>query len=64
MEKIVATNIIEHNPQYLFFLRHEIEYLESQIKPEDTGHIRTAVSVLKLRLRQLENELGLNDHTN
>tara|TARA_E500000178_G_scaffold351683_1_gene413353 strand:- start:82 stop:264 length:183 start_codon:yes stop_codon:yes gene_type:complete len=53
---------------YLTFLQQEIEELTSRFRPEDTGHIRTAVSVLKDRaeevkneLRDLENMLGKGD---
>tara|TARA_B100001094_G_scaffold131313_1_gene127108 strand:- start:8248 stop:8430 length:183 start_codon:yes stop_codon:yes gene_type:complete len=53
---------------YLTFLQQEIKELTSRFRPEDTGHIRTAVSVLKDRaeevkseLRDLESMLGKGD---
>ena len=53
---------------YLTFLQSEITELESRFRPEDTGHIRTAVSVLEDRaeevkeeLRDLEDMLGKGD---
>ena len=35
------------------FLMEEIEILESRVLPEDTGHLRTAVNVLKERVEEL-----------
>ena len=34
-------------------LRREIDILKSRLKPEDTGHIRTTISVLEDRLREI-----------
>ena len=34
-------------------LKNEIEVLKSKYLPEDTGHLRTAVSVLEERLKEL-----------
>ena len=34
-------------------LENEIEYLKSQFQDHDTGHLRTAVSVLENRVRDL-----------
>lgn len=38
-------------------LNREIEVLKSRILPEDTGHLHTAIGVLKERVRELEGEL-------
>ena len=42
---------------YLTFLQSEITELKSRFAPEDTGHIRTAVSVLEGRLEEIKDEL-------
>ena len=42
------------------FLESEIAYLETKIKPHDTGHIRTTISTLKARIREIE-RLAAND---
>jgi hypothetical protein len=41
------SNIVEE------ILKNEIEVLKSKYLPEDTGHLRTAVSVLEDRLKEL-----------
>ena len=38
---------------HLEVLMHEIGVLESRFEPHDTGHLRTAVSVLRDRAREL-----------
>ena len=37
----------------IIFLMEEIAILESRFLPEDTGHLRTAVNVLKERVEEL-----------
>jgi predicted neuraminidase len=44
-------------------LLYEIEYLKKQIQPTDTGHIHTAIAVLRNRLDQLIEELVNEDNT-
>mgnify|MGYP003130453282 FL=1 len=39
-------------------LEDEIKYAKSQLQPEDTGHIHTAISWLKHRVNQLK---GIKD---
>tara|TARA_B100000287_G_scaffold81734_1_gene74363 strand:+ start:1094 stop:1246 length:153 start_codon:yes stop_codon:yes gene_type:complete len=41
----------------IIFLMEEIAVLESRFQPEDTGHLRTAVNVLKERVEELRNEI-------
>ena len=41
----------------IIFLMEEIAVLESRFQPEDTGHLRTAVSVLKDRVEELRSEI-------
>ena len=40
-------------------LYQEIEYLKTQIQPTATGHIHTAISVLKNRIENIELSLGM-----
>ena len=37
----------------IIFLMEEIAVLESRFQPEDTGHLRTAVNVLRERVEEL-----------
>ena len=37
----------------IIFLMEEIAIIESRFQPEDTGHLRTAVNVLKERVEEL-----------
>jgi len=37
------------------FLELEVEILESRFREHDTGNLRTAVSVLKTRIKEIEN---------
>ena len=46
-----------NNVDRIIFLMEEIAVLESRFQPEDTGHLRTAVSVLKERVEELRNEI-------
>ena len=39
-------------------LEDEIKYAKSQLQPEDTGHIHTAISWLKHRVHQMK---GIKD---
>ena len=40
---------------YVKVLEHEIEVLKGQYQDHDTGHLRTAVSVLEHRVKDLRN---------
>jgi hypothetical protein len=42
------------------FLESEISYLETRIKPHDTGHIKTTINTLRTRVREIE-RLQAND---
>jgi hypothetical protein len=35
-------------------LQYEIDYLKTQLKDHDTGHIRTAISVLEERVAEIQ----------
>ena len=43
--------------QRLEFLSEEIRILENRVKPHDTGHIKTAISVLKRRYEEVDKRL-------
>lgn len=47
----VCPNIVDH----MRFLELEVEILESRFREHDTGNLRTAVSVLKTRIKEIEN---------
>jgi len=38
-------------------LEEEVEYLKTLLKPHDTGHLHTTISVLENRIQQLKGEL-------
>ena len=42
---------------YITVLQEEIRLLESRFQPEDTGHLRTTVSVLRERVEELKVDL-------
>lgn len=44
---------ITNQKEHLNALLAEIEVLKSRFQPEDTGHIRTAVSVLEERVQEI-----------
>ena len=44
-------------------LENEIRVLRSKIMPEDSGHIFTAISVLKERIEELEKSLTAEERT-
>ena len=46
-----------NNVDRIIFLMEEIAVLESRFQPEDTGHLRTAVNVLKDRVEELRSEI-------
>ena len=40
--------------EYKKFLQMEIEELTRRIKPHDTGHIRSAISTLRARIKEID----------
>ena len=44
-------------------LQQEISVLKTKIMPEDSGHIYTAISVIKDRIQELEQELTSEEQT-
>ena len=56
MIEAIENNVIEgiSNPSiHIQFIKEEIEYLRKQIRPHDTGHIYTTISVLEHRVKEL-----------
>ena len=49
------------NLDKLDFLYKEIEYAKTQLKPHDTGHISTAISWMKERVRDLKKKPNLGE---
>ena len=41
----------------LDFFKEEIAVLENRVQAHDTGHIKTAISVMKARKKEIENRL-------
>ena len=41
----------------LVILMEEIAYAQSQLKPEDTGHIHTAINWMQQRVNELKEKL-------
>ena len=41
---------------YIAVLKAEIEHLKSKLEPHEMGHIHTAISTLKHRVRELESK--------
>jgi len=42
---------------HLKFLKKEKTVLESLVRPEDTGHIRTAISVIDFRIAAIREQI-------
>ena len=47
----------------LIFLMEEIAILQSKLRPEDTGHIHTAISTLQNRVGEIRNGLAETGET-
>lgn len=45
---------IKQLAEYRLFLTHEIQELETRLKPHDTGHIRTTISTLRARIKEID----------
>ena len=46
-----------NNIDRIIFLMEEIAVLESRFQPEDTGHLRTTVGVLKERVIEVKEKI-------
>ena len=44
-------------PAIIFALQAEIVHAEARLQPHDTGHIHTAISWMKNRVRELKQEI-------
>ncbi len=47
-----------YDMEHIIHLIREIDYLRTQIKPHDTGHIHTTINTLEHRVEQLMSEHG------
>jgi hypothetical protein len=48
---------MEDKTQHINVLKTEMNVLTSRLEPHDTGHLHTAISVLKHRVKELEKEV-------
>jgi len=48
---------MEDKTQHINVLKTEMDVLTSRLEPHDTGHLHTAISVLKHRVEELEKEV-------
>ena len=46
----------DENLEHINHLQKEVEIITSRIQPHDTGHLYTTISVLKHRIKELQNE--------
>ena len=45
---------IKQLAEYRLFLYNEIKELETRVKMHDTGHIKTTISTLKARIKEID----------
>tara|TARA_Y100000816_G_C25871915_1_gene455073 strand:+ start:80 stop:256 length:177 start_codon:yes stop_codon:yes gene_type:complete len=50
----VITTVPHPQQTRLTILKEEVELLKEQIRPHDTGHIHTAISVLNHQISEIE----------
>ena len=48
---------MESKTKHIDVLKTEMDVLASRLEPHDTGHLHTAISVLKHRVEELEKEV-------
>ena len=48
---------VEEKYERIIHLLREIEFANSQLKPQDTGHINTAISWMERRVSTLQDEI-------
>jgi len=48
---------MEGKTKHIDVLKTEMDVLASRLEPHDTGHLHTAISVLKHRVEELEKEV-------
>ena len=48
---------MEDKTQHINVLKTEMDVLASRLEPRDTGHLHTAIYVLKHRVEELEKEV-------
>ena len=50
-------DLIKQKTLRLMFLYEEIELINAKIEPQDCGHLKTAVGVLREQLKELREEI-------
>lgn len=50
-------DLIKQKTLRLMFLYEEIELINAKIEPQDCGHLKTAVGVLRGQLKELREEI-------
>jgi len=48
---------MESKTKHIEVLKTEVDVLASRLEPHDTGHLHTAIHVLKHRVEELEKEV-------
>ena len=54
----MITNVPYPQQNRLTILKEEVELLKEQIRPHDTGHIHTAISVLNQQINEIEETIN------
>jgi len=54
----VITTVPYPQQTRLTILKEEVELLKEQIRPHDTGHIHTAISVLNHQIKEIEETIN------
>ena len=52
---------MEGKKKHIEILKTEVDVLASRLEPHDTGHLHTAIHVLKHRVEELEKEVKKED---
>ena len=54
----MITNVPYPQQNRLTVLKEEVELLKEQIRPHDTGHIHTTISVLNQQINEIEETIN------
>ena len=49
-----------NNRKHLLALKREVEHLKTLVRPHDTGYIKTTISTLQDRIKQIEQDIDTN----
>ena len=53
----MSPNALVNEKERLFILNEEIAFAKSQLQPEDTGHIHTAIGWMEHRVKTIQERL-------